>query len=125
MLLQLFDSGHDFATGRGDLKRDAAREERAVPNDVSRAKSAFTRYPVISLGAEYLVMGYLMRRNILAYKAPPNHEGYDVICIHPEPRRVTRQIRIQVKSRLATDHDHGFPVKEKAFAALTMSWSPT
>jgi len=89
-----------------------------VPNDVTKTKSAFTRYPVVSLGAEYLVMGYLMRRNILAYKAPPNNEGYDIICIHPEPRRVTRQIRIQVKSRLATDHDGGFPVKEKTFAAF-------
>lgn len=89
-----------------------------MPNDAPKAKSAFTRYPVVSLGAEYLVMGYLMRRNILAYKAPPNNEGYDIICIHPEPRRVTRQVRIQVKSRLATDHDGGFPVKEKAFAAF-------
>jgi hypothetical protein len=56
-------------------------------------------------------MGYLTRRNILAYKAPPNDEGYDLICIHPNPRRVTRQIRVQVKSRLATDHGGGFPVK--------------
>jgi len=31
-------------------------------------------------------MGYLMRRNILAYKAPSNNEGYDLICIHPDPR---------------------------------------
>jgi hypothetical protein len=30
-------------------------------------------------------MGYLMRRNILAYKAPPNKEGYDLICIQPDP----------------------------------------
>ena len=38
-------------------------------------KSKFTsnalRLPVVSLGAEYLVMGNLMRRNILTYKAPP------------------------------------------------------
>ena len=27
---------------------------------------SFTRFPVISHGAEFLVMGYLMRRNILA-----------------------------------------------------------
>jgi hypothetical protein len=46
-------------------------------------RAAFTRFPVISLGAEYLVMGHLMRRNILVYKAPPNNEGYDLICIHP------------------------------------------
>lgn len=52
-----------------------------------------------------------MRRNILTYKAPPNNEGYDLICIHPDPRRKGRQIRIQVKSRLATDSDRGFPVR--------------
>jgi len=47
-------------------------------------------------------MGHLRRRNILTYKAPPNNEGYDLICIHPDPRRRrSRQIRVQVKSRLA------------------------
>src|SRR5262245_6239946 len=79
---------------------------------------AFTRYPVISHGAEYLVMGHLMRRNILAYKAPPNHEGYDLICIHPDPRKMLRQVRVQVKSRLATDCDRGFPVKRRTFEAF-------
>src|SRR3989442_3964871 len=78
----------------------------------------FTRFPVISHGAEYLVMGHLMRRNILAYKAPPNNEGYDLICIHPDPRKRSRQIRVQVKSRLATDSDRGFPVKRKSLTAF-------
>lgn len=31
------------------------------------AKQEFLRLPVVSAGAEFLVMGYLMRRNILAY----------------------------------------------------------
>lgn len=78
----------------------------------------FTRFPVVSLAAEYLVMGHLMRRNVLAYKAPPNNEGYDLICIHPNPRKKVRPIRIQVKSRLATDCDRGFPVKRKTFKAF-------
>lgn len=78
----------------------------------------FTRYPVISLGAEYLVMGHLMRRNILTYKAPPNNEGYDLICIHPDPFKTIRPVRVQVKSRLATDCDRGFPVKERTFGAF-------
>ncbi len=78
----------------------------------------FTRYPVISYSAEYLVMGNLMRRNILTYKAPPNNEGYDLISIHPDPRRKGRQIRIQVKSRLATDRDHSFPVKARTLDAF-------
>ena len=38
----------------------------------------FLRLPVVTAGAEYLVMGHLMRRSILAYKAPPNNEGYYV-----------------------------------------------
>ena len=78
------------------------------------------RLPVVSAGAEHLVMGYLMRRNILTFKAPENHEGYDLICIHPEPKhKVTGievpQVLVQVKSRYATDCDRGFPVKEASF----------
>jgi hypothetical protein len=68
------------------------------------------RLPVVALSAEYLVIGHLMRRNILAYKAPPGNEGYDLICIYPDPRQVTKQIRVQVKSRYATDCDRAFPV---------------
>src|SRR2546427_12876948 len=88
-----------------------------------RPPAKFTRFPVVSLGAEYLVMGYLMRRNILTYKAPPNNEGYDLICIHPDPRHTPSngelaQVRVQVKSRYATDCDRGFPVKETSFGAF-------
>jgi hypothetical protein len=78
----------------------------------------FFRLPVVSHGAEFLVQGYLMRRNILTYKAPPNNEGYDLICIHPDPRKVTKQVRIQVKSRYASDCGRGFPVKEQTFGAF-------
>lgn len=77
------------------------------------------RLPVVSLGAEYLTMGFLMRRNVLAYKAPPNNEGYDLICIHPDPQRQsTRQVRVQVKSRYQTDCDRAFPVKARTFGAF-------
>ncbi|HST52420.1 MAG TPA: hypothetical protein VLJ61_10465 [Pyrinomonadaceae bacterium] len=81
------------------------------------------RLPVVSAGAEYLVMGYLMRRNILTYKAPENHEGYDLICIHPDSRYKPKQnekaqVRIQVKSRYATDNDLGFPLKESSLDAF-------
>src|SRR3954451_13655240 len=86
-------------------------------------KPDFLRLPVVSTGAEYLVMGHLMRRNILTYKAPPNHEGYDLICIHPDPRHrpgpgEVAQVRVQVKSRYATDCDRGFPVKEASLDAF-------
>jgi hypothetical protein len=76
------------------------------------------RLPIVSLSAEYLAIGHLMRRNILTYKAPPNNEGYDLICIHPDPKRSTRAIRVQVKSRYQTDSDRSFPVKEKTFGAF-------
>lgn len=81
------------------------------------------RLPVVSSGAEYLVMGYLMRRNILTYKAPEGNEGYDLICINPDPRYKPKddelaQVRIQVKSRYATDCDRGFPIKEKSLDAF-------
>lgn len=87
------------------------------------AKQEFLRLPVVSAGAEFLVMGYLMRRNILTYKAPPNNEGYDLICIHPNPRHRPAknelpQVRVQVKSRYATDCDRGFPVKEASLDAF-------
>jgi hypothetical protein len=74
--------------------------------------------PAVSLGAEYLVMGYLMRRNILTYKAPPNNAGYDLICIHPNPEKQTKVLRVQVKSRYQIDCDRGFPVKEKTFGSF-------
>jgi hypothetical protein len=76
------------------------------------------RLPVISLSAEHLAIGGLMRRNILAYKAPPNNEGYDLICIHPDPKQSTNIVRVQVKSRYQTDCDRAFPVKEKTFGAF-------
>jgi len=79
--------------------------------------------PVVSAGAEYLVMGYLMRRNILTYNAPQNNEGYDLICIHPDPRHKSSgkelsQVRIQVKSRYATDSNMGFLIKESSLDAF-------
>jgi hypothetical protein len=82
------------------------------------SRPSVTRYPFVSFGAKYLVMGHLMRRNILSYKAPPNNEGYDIICVHPNPRSANKQIRVQVKSRLATDCDRGFPVKAASLSAF-------
>lgn len=81
------------------------------------------RLPVVSAGAEHLVRGYLMRRNILTYEAPRNNEGYDLICIHPDPRHEPKgsqvaRVLVQVKSRYATDCDRGFPIKEASLDAL-------
>lgn len=75
--------------------------------------------PVVSLAAEHLVMGHLLRRNILTYKAPPGNEGYDLICIHPDPRRQhERIVKVQVKSRYQSDCDRGFPVKGRTIDAF-------
>ena len=95
-----------------------------MPENVkSETERDWLRLPVVSAGAEYLVMGYLMRRNILTYKAPPNNEGYDLICIHPNPRYKPNsgelaQVRVQVKSRYATDSNMGFPIKETSLDAF-------
>lgn len=83
----------------------------------------FHSLPVVSLGAEFLVIGHLMRRNILAYKAPPNNAGYDLICVHPDPKYKPQPgqrevVRVQVKSRYATDCDRAFPVKKKTLDAF-------
>lgn len=74
--------------------------------------------PVVSLGAEHLVMGHLLRRNILTYKAPAQNEGYDLICMHPDPRKAREVVRVQVKSRYQTDCDRAFPVKDRSFDAF-------
>src|ERR1051326_3632032 len=86
-----------------------------------RSKMELKRHrilPAASLSAEYLTMGYLLRRNILTYKAPPNNEGYDLICIHPNLQESHKGLRIQVKSRYQTDCDRAFPVKKKSFDAF-------
>ena len=90
---------------------------------MGEASRDWLRLPVDTAGSEHLVMGHLMRRNILTYKAPPGNEGYDLICLHPEPRHQPglgekAQVRVQVKSRYATDCDRGFPVKEKSLDAF-------
>jgi hypothetical protein len=82
------------------------------------SKRKVLQLPVVSLSAEYLAIGNLLRRNILAYKAPPRNEGYDLICIHPDPKKVTKQIRVQVKSRYATDSNRAVPVKTKTLNAF-------
>jgi hypothetical protein len=90
---------------------------------VKSSEKNWLRLPVMSLAAEHLVMGHLMRRNVLAYKAPPGNEGYDLICIHPDPRHKPSEhqlsrVHVQVKSRYATDCGRGFPVKNVSIDAF-------
>ncbi len=69
-------------------------------------------------GAESLVQGYLMRRNILTYQAPRKNEGYDLICIHPDPRKPVKPVRVQVKSRYQIDCDRSIVVPKKSRGAF-------
>jgi hypothetical protein len=81
-------------------------------------KLAALRFPVLEHGAGSLVQGSLMRRNILTYQAPRKHEGYDLICLHPDPRRTVRPLRVQVKSRYQTDCDRCIIVPGKSRGAF-------
>jgi hypothetical protein len=77
----------------GELRGDAVQAK--IP------KKTFLQFPVMSDGAEYLAMGFLKRRNIETYKAPPRQANFDLICIHPTGAH-NRLVRVQVKSRYGT-----------------------
>lgn len=59
-------------------------------------------------GAEFLVCGLLMIEGIPSYKAYTGTAGYDILASHPVKGKVAR---IQVKSRWASNHGFGFPLK--------------
>jgi len=61
-----------------------------------------------SEGAEFLVLGQLLIAGIESTKAYRNFAGFDLYATNPA---AARSCRIQVKSRWATDHDGGFPIK--------------
>jgi hypothetical protein len=106
-----------------DTGREAVHPEGSRAEAMAEGNRDWLRLPVVTAGSEHLLMGHLMRRNILTYKPTPGNEGYDLICIHPDPRHQPgieekAQIRVQVKSRYATDCDRGFPAKEKSLDAF-------
>ncbi len=61
-----------------------------------------------SEGAEFLVVGMLLVEGIQCFKAYTNFQGYDLVAINPLTKKT---VRIQVKSRWATDYDRSFPIK--------------
>jgi len=67
---------------------------------------------VVSEGSEYLVLEYLMCRNIRVRKARPGNQGYDLLCGHPQ-RRTEKQLRIQVKSRSQLPNDGSVPLSKR------------
>jgi hypothetical protein len=85
---------------------------------MNMAERDWLRLPVISAGAEYWVMGYLRRRTILTYKAPPNNEGYDLICIHPGPPRRRGSDSPHLASHLCQEPRQQRRVAGKKVAAL-------
>src|SRR5262249_41104925 len=56
----------------------------------------------------FLVLGNLLIRGIHASKAYARFPGWDVLATNPETGQARR---VQVKARLATDFDGGFPIK--------------
>lgn len=78
-----------------------------------------------STGAEYLVLGYLLRERVQTFKSPENNPDYDLIATNPEKNL---SVRIQVKSRWATDSDNSFPINNfnsefVIFVALNCGYS--
>jgi hypothetical protein len=61
-----------------------------------------------SEGAEFLVLGQLLIRGIHASKAYTRFPGWDLLATNPQTGQTCR---VQVKARLATDFDGGFPIK--------------
>lgn len=61
-----------------------------------------------SEGAEFLVLGQLLIRGIHATKAYTRFPGWDLLATNPGSGATCR---LQVKARLATDFDGGFPIK--------------
>ena len=61
-----------------------------------------------SEGAEFLVLGNLLIEGISCFKAYVNFPGYDLVAVNPDN---SKTVRIQVKSRWATNYDKSFPIK--------------
>ena len=75
-------------------------------------------FPLMANAAEQLVAALCMRRNLMTFPAPPRNEGYDLACIHPDPRKVDKVIRIQVKSRYQCDCNDVFDFHPKSLGAF-------
>ncbi|MGH9777928.1 MAG: hypothetical protein ACRD5I_05910 [Candidatus Acidiferrales bacterium] len=72
---------------------------------------------MVPKGAEYLVMSWLMCRNIQVRKAKPGNRGYDLICVHPN-RSKSKALRIQVKSRSQEENDGSVPLSERTIGGF-------
>ena len=81
---------------------------KAAPKSKKIKKVSHATQTMYSEGAEFLVLGELLVRGIHATKSYTGFTGWDVLASNP---RTGKTARIQVKARLATDFDGGFPIK--------------
>jgi hypothetical protein len=76
------------------------------------AKKARLNSRLESEGAEFLVLGTLLIEGIQCFKAYTNFAGYDLVAVNPASKKSSKKsVRIQVKSRWATDYNRTFPIK--------------
>jgi hypothetical protein len=75
-------------------------------------------FPLMANSAEQLVAALCLRRNMMTFPAPPRNEGYDLVCTHPDPRKVTKAVRLQVKSRYASDCNEAFDFNPKSLGSF-------
>ena len=61
---------------QADVRSLTLHPEEAGVGVMAEGGRDWLRLPVVTAGSEHLVMGHLMRLNILTYKAPPGNEGY-------------------------------------------------
>ena len=76
------------------------KEENVSKEKPVKSRSTPTQNNLRSEGAEFLVLGQLLMRDIHSTKAYTRFPGWDILCVNPD---TGRQARIQVKSRWATD----------------------
>ncbi len=69
---------------------------------------ARTNTQLESAGAEYLVLGNLLRFKIQSFITSQNFEDYDIVATNPKKNK---SIKIQVKSRFK-ESDTSFPIKK-------------
>jgi hypothetical protein len=98
MVRNVVRTGKERSPTQSLTVKDLIVEQELVTSKKDRRKRRETQFE--SAGAEFLVLGQLLIRNIPTYKTYLNVAGYDLAATNPTTNRLAR---IQVKSRWATD----------------------
>ncbi|WP_124607106.1 hypothetical protein [Burkholderia sp. Bp9142] len=88
------------------------------PNKGQQKKRSRVNSAMISLSAEYLVMGHLLRRNILTHKAPLINKAYDLVCTLPYRSGIPKPIRIRIEKRYRADRECIISITERSIDAF-------